>query len=161
MAQGGAQFKVLVVDSNASFRRLVASILRSASVAEVIEASNGSEAFELISTYEPNLAFVDWHVEPMGGTEFVTYIRTSPQSPNPFMPVIVLTGYSYDGLAQEVRAIGADDFVAKPISPRILLGRMMRAIQSPRPYVRGGRYLGPDRRRSHKNPVATDRRKNA
>jgi CheY-like chemotaxis protein len=159
MIQGGAQLKVLVVDSNENFRRLVISILRSASVSKVVEASSGAEAVELMDNFAPNLALVDWRDGPMEGGEFVSYVRNHPNSPSPFMPIIVLTGYSHDGLAQEVRAFGADDFVAKPISPRILLGRMMRAIQAPRPYVRGGNYLGPDRRNRQTAGVSDERRK--
>lgn len=158
MGQEGAPLRVLVVDDNENFRRLVVSILKSAAVTEVLEARDGAEAIEVMSAACPHLALVDWRMGQVSGAEFVSYVRTHPESPNPCMPVIVLTGYTHDGLAQEVREVGADDFVAKPISPRILMGRMMRVLQSPRPYVRGGGYLGPDRRRHRGGLIDHERR---
>jgi CheY-like chemotaxis protein len=158
MGREGAPLRVLVVDDNENFRRLVASILKSATVSEVLEARDGAEAVEMLANTCPHLALVDWRMGPMGGADFVSYVRTHPDSPNPCMPVIVLTGYTHDGLAQEVREVGADDFVAKPISPRTLMGRIMRVLQSPRPYVRGGGYLGPDRRRHRSGPIEYERR---
>jgi DNA-binding response OmpR family regulator len=83
----------------------------------------------------------------MSGLELVKLIRTSPDCPNPFVPVIMLTGHSQAEHVREARDAGATEFLAKPISAKGVLARMTLVIESPRSFVRTKEYFGPCRRR--------------
>lgn len=158
MKTDGAGIRLLIVDDNPNFRRLLRAILSSISTAEIAEAENGAQALELLERFSPSLMLVDWCMSPMSGAEFITHVRTHPSSPNPVVPIIVVTGYAESGLSQQIRDVGADDFVVKPVSPRTVLGRILRVLQTPRPYVRVGDYMGPDRRRRTVANLSSDRR---
>lgn len=158
MRADGAGLKLLIIDDNPNFRRLLRAILSSFSTAEIVEADGGPSALQIMESFTPSLILVDWRMTPMSGAEFVSYIRTNPNSPNPVVPIIVVTGYAESGLAHQIRDVGANDFVVKPVSPRTVLGRILRVLQTPRPYVRAGDYVGPNRRRHIAQTLSEDRR---
>jgi len=83
----------------------------------------------------------------MTGLEFVKKIRTDPNSPNPFVPVIMLTGHTHIDHVRMARDAGANEFLAKPVSVKAVLSRLMAVIEHPRPFVRSKSYFGPCRRR--------------
>lgn len=159
MGADQGRIRILIVDDNPNFRRLLGAILSAIPTADVAEASNGDEALEVLRSFIPSIILVDWRMHGMDGAEFIRYVRSNPDSPNPLVPIVVVTGYPEGGLAQQIRDVGADDFVVKPVSPRALLGRILRVLQSSRPYVRAGNYVGPDRRRKTESEVPEERRK--
>ncbi len=83
----------------------------------------------------------------MDGLEFVRLLRTDTNSPNPFVPVIMLTAHTEAKRVVEARDAGVTEFLAKPISAHQLYSRIRAIIEHPRPFVRAKSYVGPDRRR--------------
>ena len=83
----------------------------------------------------------------MDGLEFVRLLRTATNSPNPFVPVIMLTAHTETKRVMEARDAGITEFLAKPISAQQLGSRIRAVIEHPRPFVRAESYIGPDRRR--------------
>ena len=83
----------------------------------------------------------------MGGLAFTRLVRTGKDSPNPFVPIIMMTAYSEKHRVVEARDAGITEFIVKPLSAKTLMARVTAAIEHPRPFVRCSRYLGPDRRR--------------
>lgn len=159
MMTGKGEVRILVVDDDPNFRRLMRAILSAISTAEIAEAGDGHQALQVMRDFAPTLILVDWHMQPMGGAEFISHIRTHTDSPNPLVPIVVVTGHAESGLATQIRDVGADDFVVKPVSPRTVLGRILRVLQAPRLYVRSGDYMGPDRRRRTQENLPNDRRR--
>ena len=74
-------------------------------------------------------------------------VRTSPNSPNPFVPIIMLTGYTHVDHVRQARDAGVNEFLAKPVSVKAILTRLISVIEHPRPFVRTKYYFGPCRRR--------------
>jgi DNA-binding response OmpR family regulator len=74
-------------------------------------------------------------------------IRSNPQAPNPFVPVIMLTGHTSLEHVRQARDAGINEFIAKPVSVKTLMSRLVAVIEHPRPYVRTGSFFGPCRRR--------------
>src|SRR5579864_6600080 len=94
----GYQFdrlKVLVVDDNAHMRKLVVTILQAFGVSQIYEADNGERAWAVLRETNPDVLVLDWMMEGMSGLDLVTMIRTEAQAPNPFVPVIMLTGHTH------------------------------------------------------------------
>lgn len=138
---------VLVVDDNKYMRDLVRTILHALGVKNICEAADGAQAFERLTLFPADLAICDLMMVPLDGLDFVRMLRTAKDSPNPFLPVIMLTGHTELPRIREVRDAGAEEILAKPISTTALYGRMVELVENPRSYVRTKTYFGPDRRR--------------
>ena len=86
-------------------------------------------------------------MEPGDGFDLVDMIRNEPDSPNRYLPVIMLTGHSEKERVEMARDHGVTEFLVKPVTPKDLLARVLAIIENPRPFVRSTDYFGPDRRR--------------
>ena len=141
------RLKVLVVDDNAHMRKLVVTILQAFGAQQIAEAENGDRAWAMMREVNPDVLVLDWMMDGMSGLELVKMLRTHPQTPNPFVPVIMLTGHTQTTRVREARDAGINEFIAKPVSVKTLMSRLTAVIESPRPYVRTKLYFGPCRRR--------------
>ena len=74
--------------------------------------------------------------------------RTGGDSPNPFVPIVMLTGHTELVKVIEARDSGVHEFLAKPISARSLYARIRIIIEKPREFIKTKSYFGPDRRRN-------------
>lgn len=144
---GLASLHVLVVDDNPHMRSIVVAILRGAGFAQIKEASDGAHALEELRTSVADIIIVDLNMTPIDGLEFTKMLRTADDSPWPFVPVIMMTGHTERSKVMAARDAGINELVAKPISAKTLLERIVAVIDRPRAYVRSGSYKGPCRRR--------------
>ena len=141
------RMKVLVVDDNVHMRKLVVTILQAFGVIQIFEAESGDRAWAILREANPDVVVLDWVMEGMSGLDLVQMIRTNPQAPNPFVPVIMLTGHTSLDHVRQARDAGVNEFIAKPVSVKTMMSRLVAVIEHPRPYVRTGYYFGPCRRR--------------
>ncbi|MBL6933268.1 MAG: response regulator [Rhodospirillales bacterium] len=148
----------LVVDDNRHMRLIVKSILYSFGVRSVVEAEDGADAFRELRTYSADIVICDWKMEPLDGIDFTRMVRTASDSPNPFVPIVMLTGNTEQRRVVEARDAGVTEFLAKPISAKSLYSRIAGIIEHPRPFIRAKHYFGPDRRRKQTKFHCTDRR---
>ena len=139
--------RVLVVDDNAHMRKLVMTILQAFGVLQISEAESGERAWTVLRETNPDVVVLDWVMEGMSGLDLIQMIRTNPQAPNPFVPVIMLTGHTSLDHVRQARDAGVNEFIAKPVSVKTMMSRLVAVIEHPRPYVRTGVYFGPCRRR--------------
>ena len=95
----------------------------------------------------PDIALVDWVMEPEDGIYFVKNIRGAEDSPNRLMPIIMVSGYSEESRVLAARDAGANEFVVKPFSATSLFTRIQWVVENPRRFVTTDTYFGPDRRR--------------
>lgn len=144
------RLRVLVVDDNPHMRKLVVTILQAFGVVQIFEAGDGEKAWAITRESNPDVVIVDWMMEGMNGLELAQLMRTSPQTPNPFVPIIMLTGYTTIEKVRAARDAGINEFLAKPVSVKAVMSRLVSVIEHPRPYVRTKSYFGPCRRRRGK-----------
>ena len=137
--------RFLLVDDNHHMRAIVAAILRSAGARHICEAQDGAEALASLMHFQPDIAIADFKMAPMDGVEFVRQVRAGK---TPYLPVIMMTGFSDRGRVMEARDAGVTEMVVKPITARSLLERIESVVLRPRPYVRSETYFGPCRRRT-------------
>ncbi len=128
-------------------RAIVVAILRGAGFGEVKEASDGANAFEEMRAGYADIVIVDLNMSPIDGLEFTEMIRKAPDSPNPYVPIIMMTGHTERSKVMAARDVGINEFVAKPISAKTLLERIVAVIDRPRSFVKAKHYSGPCRRR--------------
>jgi DNA-binding response OmpR family regulator len=78
---------------------------------------------------------------------FIRSLRlNSDNEVNRFVPVILLSAHTAARKVIEARDCGANLFVAKPISPKVMMERVRWVADSRRKYLETGNYAGPDRR---------------
>ena len=151
--------KVLLIDDNQHMRAITSAVLQSAGVREVREASDGAAALEILREQSVDLAIVDFNMFPLDGVEFTRLVRNSPDTANPYLPIIMMTGHSEKSRVFEARDAGVTEFVVKPITAKAILDRIQAVIFHPRPYVKTDGYFGPDRRRSSASNYRGPRRR--
>ncbi len=155
--------KILLVDDNQHMRVLLAEVLRAIGVKEVFEAADGGEALQRLRGLAIDIVMTDLAMQPLDGIDFVRLIRNSRDSPNPMVPVIMITGHSTMRRVAEARDVGVTEFMSKPVTARGVIERISRVIENPRPFVRTPDYFGPDRRRredkSYSGPLRREKDK--
>jgi CheY-like chemotaxis protein len=149
---------VLVVEDNNFTRVLLRQVLRALGVTKILEANDGAEGLRELRERKPDVVITDWMMAPIDGLEFVRFVRTGDDSPNPYIPIIMLTGHTELSRVIEARDAGVNEFLAKPISPKSIHTRLQSLVDNPRPFVRAGAYFGPDRRRRQGEFPGSNRR---
>jgi len=153
------RMRMLVVDDNEYMRRVICEFLRVMRIGTIKDATNGAEALDLLRSFQPDLIFVDWRMERLDGLEFVKRVRTDPGSANPYVPIIMVTGYADGTRVKAARDAGVNELLVKPVSLATLAQRVAVALLEPRPFIRVSGYYGPDRRRRAQPFAGTDRRR--
>lgn len=148
----------MVVDDNAHMRVLLRRVLRGLGSDMVVEAADGSAALMRMEDDLPDILILDWVMAPMDGLDLTRFIRKSAESPNPYMPIIMMTGFADRDRVFQARDAGVNEFVVKPLAASTLFSRIGAIIERPRPFVRVGEFFGPDRRRRKTAWTAEERR---
>lgn len=143
---------ILVVDDNPHMRRIVKEILRTLGVGAVKDASDGADALKTMRVIPVDIVIADLDMSPLDGLEFTRLVRTGKDSPNRYMPIIMLTAHTESFRVLQARDAGVNEFLAKPISVRRLYARLDAVIRRPRVFVQTRRFFGPDRRRRDTEP---------
>lgn len=138
---------VLIVDDNAHMRLLVKTILNTIGIRLVATAEDGADALKVMRGFEADFVICDWNMEPIDGVEFTKLVRNSDDSPNIYVPIIMLTGHTEAKRVMTARDAGVNEFLAKPVSATKLYQRIKEILESPRQFVRTKTYFGPNRRR--------------
>ena len=102
---------MLAVDDNKFMRTVVENICRGLGIVKFAQADNVDLARVILRRDPIDLVITDWHMEPTDGLQFVKFLRNDPKSPNPYVPVIMLTGHGdrerYFGPDRRRQDIGA------------------------------------------------------
>lgn len=137
---------VLVVDDSRQMRFLVRCLLRAGDITNVSEAETAEQAFEIMRDRPVDLIIVDWMMRPIDGLAFTQMVRWEPDSPNPFVPLLMMTAHTEASRVAAARDAGVTGFIKKPISTRLLFDRVSSALTDTRMFVRSDTFFGPDRR---------------
>ena len=138
---------ILIVDDNQHMRGILKELLRAAGVSDIKEASDPLEAFEYMKSSLIDLLLVDLSMPLMDGVEFIRMVRTNENSPNHFLPIIMITGHSERSRVNAARDAGVNEFLVKPVTAKGLMERLSLIVNRPRNFVKSKQYFGPDRRR--------------
>ena len=147
MAYDLSRLSVLVVDDDEFMRRLIGSTLRAMSFGRVDVAEDGVAALEMTKRKPADIVVTDCLMQPMNGIELVRAVRTDPEIPNPYVPIIMITALGEAHHVTAARDAGATEFLVKPFTIAGLFERIRYVIEEPRKFVRTASYFGPDRRR--------------
>ncbi len=138
---------ILVVDDNFYMLKIIGTILRGFGISKIAEVKSAEEAFATLRQTHVDIIIVDYVMEMLDGIEFTNLVRNSKDSPNPMIPIIMLTAYSERKRVIEARDSGVTEFCCKPVTARELFMKIRCVVAQPRQFVRADKYFGPDRRR--------------
>lgn len=152
MAERGLQaydltdLNLLVLEKHVLIRQLLTDVFKEFGVASTQSTSDPEKAFNMFAAFPPDIVITDWTYD-LNGLAFIQRIRKDPDSPNPFVPVIMATANTRVEHICIARDVGMTEYLTKPISAKILYRRIVAIIEDGRCYVRNSSFFGPDRRR--------------
>lgn len=118
--------RILIIDDDRDMCLLLKRFLTRHGY-EVIEAYTGKKALEILEETDPALVMCDFRLEDMEGNVLLGKIKER----NPYLPVIIITGYSDIKIAVEVMKMGAYDYITKPLFPDEILVTIKKALDTP------------------------------
>lgn len=121
MASSQIPKRVLVVDDDEGLLHLMKLVLRRAGL-EAIMASSGSEALDLFTEQQPDLAIIDVAMPGMDGFQLVEEIARRRSGAERSMPIVMLSAHGHNDLVQRGYDLGIDLYLVKPVPPRDIIG---------------------------------------
>jgi two-component system, OmpR family, alkaline phosphatase synthesis response regulator PhoP len=115
------QIKILLVDDEPDILEFLEYNLKKEGYL-VIKASDGKEAIVLAKTEHPDLILLDIMMPEMDGIETCRQLRSMPDFKNTLIAFLTARNEDYSQIAGF--ETGADDYITKPIKPRVLLSRI-------------------------------------
>ncbi len=115
--------KILVVDDDPVVGKSFDRVLSGKGYA-VITAQNGEEALHKLANENYDAVFTDIKMPGMSGIEVAQKIKAA----KPWLPVVIVTGYSTDAYRAAAEAAGVSGFLQKPLSPEMIAGSAEKAM---------------------------------
>lgn len=136
---------MLVIEKHPLMRQLMKEVLAELGVGTVLETSDTTKALLFFQDHTVDIIVSDWcpSLDTLG---FIRAVRNQKTSPNPFVPVIVVTAFTEVGHMRQAQDAGMTEFLARPVSARLVYGRICSLIEKDRTFVNAGDFFGPDRR---------------
>ncbi|ABW30060.1 two-component transcriptional regulator [Acaryochloris marina MBIC11017] len=119
----GRQHKILIVDDEATIRRILATRLSMVGY-EIVVAADGVEALEQFEAEKPDLIVLDVMMPRMNGLQVCQTLRESTG-----VPIIMLTALGEVSDRIKGLELGADDYLPKPFSPKELESRIQAILR--------------------------------
>jgi len=110
---------ILYIEDNEVNRRIVQDLLKRTSY-RLLEATDGESGIEIARQERPDLILMDVQLPRVSGIEATRTLRGEPATAQ--TPIIAITSFALTGDEQKARDAGATAYLAKPFSPRDLLG---------------------------------------
>jgi CheY-like chemotaxis protein len=145
---------VLLVDDSLASLNLLAQVVLGFGIKNLARADNAKAAQVLLSERTFDLIISATNMAVIDGYELVKWLRRGALEANRYLPVILVSGHTPPSQVFKARDAGANFTVAKPISPKILLERILWAAREERQFIECDSYLGPDRRFKNDGPPA-------
>ena len=119
--------RVLVVDDEPSVRSLVERFLDGRCT--VIQASDGGEAINIARSQKPDVILMDIFLPKMDGYAACHIIKKDEVTRE--VPIVMLTAVGYELNKMFAKELGADGYITKPFSLRVLLDAIDRFLERP------------------------------
>ena len=109
---------ILYIEDNEYNRKIVRQLLGRTSY-QLVEAVDGESGVALAQQLVPQLILMDVQLPKMSGLDATRALKADPRTSD--IPIIVITSFALSGDREKAAVAGADNYLAKPYSPRELL----------------------------------------
>jgi CheY-like chemotaxis protein len=116
---------ILVAEDERDIREFLAVALQ-VSGFNVIEARNGEEAVALTHGHNPDLILLDVRMPKISGFQACEMLKADPGTRD--IPIIFLSAYAQKDEIRRGLALGADEYLTKPIAPDVLVERVTNVL---------------------------------
>ena len=137
---------VLLIEPNQHGLEILCQIFAGFGVRSPIKAADAEEAMAVVKKTELDLIVCEAQLEGMDGYDFISWLRRSKIDQNAFTASIIISGHTQMSKVQKARDCGANFIVAKPLTPKVMIDRVIWVARENRPFIECDSYLGPDRR---------------
>jgi len=121
---------ILLVEDNLTNQEVAKGILSNLGL-RVDVACNGAQAIQALESFSYGLVLMDVQMPVMDGIEATRRIRSATSTVlNPRIPIIAMTAHALEGDRLKCIAAGMDDFVTKPVYPKVLTEALLRWLPS-------------------------------
>jgi two-component system chemotaxis response regulator CheY len=111
--------RILLVDDSSTMRRIQKNQIIALGIPDVLEAENGQDAWDKLSTNMPiDLILLDWNMPVMDGHTFLKKVRADDGYKT--VKIIMCTSESEKSRVVEALKAGANNYIVKPFSPEAL-----------------------------------------
>ena len=117
---------ILVVDDELPIIELIQYNLKKEGFT-VLTAENGAQALELARSEKPDLIILDLMLPDMGGFDICRILRNDSSTAR--IPIIMATAKTSDSDIVSGLELGADDYITKPFSPKVLVARVKSVLR--------------------------------
>jgi len=124
---------ILVAEDERDIREFLVVALQ-VSGFNVIEARNGEEAVALANSHKPDLILLDVRMPKVSGFEACEILKSNPETKD--TPVVFLSAYANKDEIRQGLALGADEYLTKPIAPDVLTERVSCVLREFKPEMR-------------------------
>ena len=138
--------KVLLVEPNQHGLEILAQIFSGFGVRNPMRAANAEEAMAVVKKTELDLIICEAQLDGMDGYDFISWLRRSKIEPNAYVSAMIIGGHTQMSKVQKARDCGANFIVAKPLTPKVMIDRVVWVARENRAFIECDSYLGPDRR---------------
>ena len=159
---------VLLAEDSPFIRSLLINSLKILGVGNVISCEHGGDAIDFlkrvkeepmkVGVQQVDIVMTNWDMHPIDGMMLLRWIRRHKDSPDRFIPVVMITSYTEPERILQAREMGLTEMLAKPFTITHIAQKLISIIERPRQFVHTKDYFGPDRRRQKLEPSGAERR---
>lgn len=114
---------VLIVDDYKTMLRIIKNLLSQIGFKNVDEATDGTQALELLSQKQYGLVISDWNMEPMSGLELLKKVRANADK-HQKVPFIMITAESKTENILIAKQAGVSNYIVKPFNADTLKSKI-------------------------------------
>ena len=151
---------VLVVEDSEYMRSLISSSLKNMGIGNVVTKEEGGEAIEHLTEMKKggfgnaapvDAIIADWAMEPVDGLMLLRWVRRHADSPNRFIPFLMIDADLDRAKINEAINQGTHELLSKPFTADTIRKAMLALVERHRLFIRTPQFFGPDRRRKRIN----------
>ena len=159
---------VLLVEDSPFIRSLMINSLKLLGIGTVIAKDHGGDAIDFLQlvqkdpmkagTQGVDIILSNWQMSPVDGMMLLRWVRRHKDSPDRFVPFVMVSAFSELKRVNEARDMGCNEFLTKPFTINSICDKMLLIIERQRQFIHTASFFGPDRRRTSKDIPFENRR---
>ena len=119
--------KVLIVDDFATMRRILKNILKQLGFKNLLEADDGTTAYDVLESQDVDLIISDWNMPKMTGLELLKKVRASEKYSK--IPFLMVTAEAQKQNVIEAVQAGVSNYVVKPFTAEAISEKLEKILK--------------------------------